>query len=401
MKLQRNDLTVIKKDGTRETFNGEKIVKAIGLSAKRVMEELSDTDNEKVVLLVLQNIRSKEIPILSMHSLVEEALDVVNPKVAKSYRDYRNYKNDYARMLSEVYSESELLIFGENRDNANSDSDLVSTKRSLVFNALEKRLYTNFFLSDEEKQADREGYIYIHDKNARRLTINCCLFDMENVLKGGFTMGNLVYNEPQTLSAAFDVMGDIILNAAAQQYGGFTIPEIDKVLGVYAEKSYTRYVLEYREIAAESGINEDVIQKAHKYALRKIERDFEQGWQGIEYKLNSVGSSRGDYPFVTVTFGLGTQRFERMCSITMLQVLTEGQGKPGHKVPVLFPKYVFLYDKALHGKGCINYDVFEAGLSCSAKTMYPDWLSLTGEGYVAEIYKNIKKLSVQWAAAHF
>lgn len=392
MKLQRNDLTVIKKDGTRETFNGEKIVKAIGLSAKRVMEELSDTDNEKVVLLVLQNIRSKEIPILSMHSLVEEALDVVNPKVAKSYRDYRNYKNDYARMLSEVYSESELLIFGENRDNANSDSDLVSTKRSLVFNALEKRLYTNFFLSDEEKQADREGYIYIHDKNARRLTINCCLFDMENVLKGGFTMGNLVYNEPQTLSAAFDVMGDIILNAAAQQYGGFTIPEIDKVLGVYAEKSYTRYVLEYREIAAESGMNEDAIQKAHKYALRKIERDFEQGWQGIEYKLNSVGSSRGDYPFVTVTFGLGTHRFERMCSIVMLQVHAEGQGKPGHKVPVLFPKYVFLYDKELHGKGCINYDVFEIGISCSAKTMYPDWLSLTGEGYVAEIYKKYKKV---------
>lgn len=64
-----------------------------------------------------------------------------------------------------------------------------------------------------------------------------------------------------------------------------------------------------------------------------------------------------------------------------------GEGKPGNKKPVLFPKLVFLYDKNLHGEGCINEDVFEAGIDCSCKTMYPDWLSLTGDGYVAEMYK--------------
>ena len=82
-------------------------------------------------------------------------------------------------------------------------------------------------------------------------------------------------------------------------------------------------------------------EKAIEYALDKVRRDFDQGWQGIEYKLNTVGSSRGDYPFVTVTLGLGTGQFEKMCNISLLEVHKGGQGKAGHKKPVLFPKIVF------------------------------------------------------------
>ena len=124
--------------------------------------------------------------------------------------------------------------------------------------------------------------------------------------------------------------------------------------------------------------------------MKKVRRDFEQGFQGIEYKLNTVGSSRGDYPFITMTFGLGTSEFEKMASLTFLKVHQEGQGKKGNKKPVLFPKLVFLYDEELHGEGKPLHDVFEAGIDCSCKTMYPDWLSLTGEGYVASMYKKYK-----------
>ena len=91
-----------------------------------------------------------------------------------------------------------------------------------------------------------------------------------------------------------------------------------------------------------------------------------------------------------MTLGLATSRFGKMASITLLQVHSEGQGKKGFKRPVLFPKIVFLYDKNLHGDGSEKYpcaDVFNAGIDCSSKTMYPDWLSLTGEGYVPEMYK--------------
>ena len=135
--------------------------------------------------------------------------------------------------------------------------------------------------------------------------------------------------------------------------------------------------------------------QANEYATEKVCRDFQQGWQGIEYKLNTVGSSRGDYPFVTMTIGLATGTFGKMASIELLNVHKEGQGKKGFKRPVLFPKIVFLYDKDLHGDGSEKYpnaDVFNAGIECSSKTMYPDWLSLTGEGYVSEMYKKYGKI---------
>ena len=104
------------------------------------------------------------------------------------------------------------------------------------------------------------------------------------------------------------------------------------------------------------------------------------------FRSNTVGSSRGDYPFITVTAGLATSRFGKMAAITMLDVRRKGQGRKGNKKPVLFPKIVFLYDENLHGPGKELEDVFEAGVFCSSKTMYPDWLSLTGKGYVPSMY---------------
>ena len=288
-------------------------------------------------------------------------------------------------MMDDVYTKSQSIRYIGDKSNANTDSALVATKRSLIFNELNKNLYQKFFMTRDERQACKDGYIYIHDQSARLDTMNCCLFDVGSVLKGGFEMGNVWYNEPKTLDTAFDVMGDIVLSTAAQQYGGFTVPEVDKILAPYAEKSYKKYVEEFLKYmdASWDGVQE----RAKQYALDKVKRDYDQGWQGIEYKLNTVGSSRGDYPFVTMTLGLGQSDFERMCSISLLNVHKEGQGKPGNKKPVLFPKIVFLFDENLHGDGKPCEDVFEAGLECSAKTMYPDWLSLSGKGYVASMYK--------------
>ena len=325
-----------------------------------------------------------------MHNIVEGALEAVNPAVAKSYRDYRNYKMDFIHMMDDVYTKSQSIRYIGDKSNANTDSALVATKRSLIFNELNKELYRKFFMTRDELQACKDGYIYIHDQSARLDTMNCCLFNVGDVLSGGFEMGNVWYNEPKTLDTAFDVMGDIILSTAAQQYGGFTVPEVDKILAPYAKKSFRKYKEEYIEYADPAW--PDVESHALRYAQQKVRRDCDQGWQGIEYKLNTVGSSRGDYPFVTVTLGLGTTEFEKMISMSLLDVHRGGQGRPGNKKPVLFPKIVFLYDEALHGPGGSCEEVFEKGVECSSKTMYPDWLSLTGEGYISSMYKKYKKV---------
>ncbi|MBR3992443.1 MAG: anaerobic ribonucleoside-triphosphate reductase, partial [Anaerotignum sp.] len=266
------------------------------------------------------------------------------------------------------------------KENSNSDSALVSTKRSLIYNQLNKELYQKFFMTTEELQACRDGYIYIHDMSARRDTMNCCLFNVKDVLTGGFEMGNLWYNEPKTLEVAFDVIGDIVLSAASQQYGGFTVPSVDLLLEPFAEKSYEKYYRRYIDLGLTARV-------ADRETMKDIQKDFDQGFQGWEYKFNTVASSRGDYPFITMTFGTGTGKFAKLASISMLNVRRKGQGKKSCKKPVLFPKLVFLYDENLHGPGKELEDVFEAGILCSSKSMYPDWLSLTGEGYVAEMYK--------------
>ena len=384
---------VVKKDGTKETFNVEKIINAVNKSAARILYTFTEDEIRFICDFAQKKAESlgKEgIDIQDMHNIVEGALDQVNPAVAKSYRDYRNYKKDFVHMMDDVYTKSQSIRYIGDKSNANTDSALVATKRSLIFNELNKELYRKFFMNRNELQACRDGYIYIHDQSARLDTMNCCLFDIGSVLSNGFEMGNVWYNEPKTLDTAFDVMGDIILSTAAQQYGGFTVPEVDKVLAPYAEKSYRKHYEEFLSYTDASW--EGAKEKAKNYAMNKVRREYDQGWQGIEYKLNTVGSSRGDYPFVTVTMGLGTEFFEKMCNISLLKVHQEGQGKPGNKKPVLFPKIVFLYDEAIHGQGCVCEDVFEAGIDCSSKTMYPDWLSLSGEGYISEMYKKYKRV---------
>ena len=379
---------VIKKDGTKEAFDVTKVTKAVNKSAYRAMVEFTESDLQFISGFVEAKVRSrttKEVPIAEMHNIVESALDNTNPLVAKSYRDYRNYKQDFVHMLDEVYKKSQSIMYIGDKENSNTDSALVSTKRSLIFNQLNKELYQKFFLTTEELQACREGYIYIHDMSARRDTMNCCLFDVAHVLKGGFEMGNIWYNEPKSLNVAFDVIGDIVLSAASQQYGGFTIPSVDLILEPYAELSYSKIVEKYLML----GLSRE---KAEEIAWKDIEYEFRQGFQGWEYIFNTVGSSRGDYPFITVTTGTGTGRFAKMASKVMFDVRRGGQGKEGFKKPVLFPKIVFLYDNELHGPGKSCEDVFEAGILCSSKTMYPDWLSLTGEGYVASMYKQYGKI---------
>jgi len=382
--VKTKEIMIVKRNGNLEKFDSKRIKKAVNASAERVMVELTEEALDEVIEIVKRQIKTQTTnpTVEQVHSCVEMALEQVNPLVAKSYREYRDYKKDIIHILDEVYKKTQVITYIGDKDCANMDSALVTTQRCLIYNSLNKELYKKFFLTSSEIEACKDGYIYIHDMSARRDTMNCCLFDMARVLKDGFEMSNIWYTEPKSLQAAFAVMGDVIINTTAMQYGGFTVPEVDTTLASYAKKSFDKYVEEYLEIKGKKYKEE-----AEEYAYKKVERDCEQGYQGIEYKLNTVSSSRGDYPFVTFTFGIDTNPFARMITKTMLNVHKEGQGKKGFKKPTLFPKLVFLYDKKLHGEKGKLRDSFLAAISCSEKTMYPDYLSLTGEGYVPEMYK--------------
>ena len=160
---------VIKKDGTKEDFNIQKIVRAVNKSASRIMYDFKKDEIEFLCEYAEEKANSlekEEISIQDMHNIVEGALEKVNPAVAKSYRDYRNYKHDFIHMMDEVYTKSQSIRYIGDKSNANTDSALVATKRSLIFNELNKELYRKFFMTRNELQACKDGYIYIHDQSA-------------------------------------------------------------------------------------------------------------------------------------------------------------------------------------------------------------------------------------------
>ena len=151
--MPEKEVKMIKKDGTREEFNVQKVIDAVGKSAYRALTKFTEEEKEYICAKVVERVNeldTDEIPIPIMHNIVESALEEVKPIVAKSYRDYRNYKQDFVRMLDDVYKKSQSIMYIGDKENANTDSALVSTKRSLIFNQLNKELYQKFFMTTEE-----------------------------------------------------------------------------------------------------------------------------------------------------------------------------------------------------------------------------------------------------------
>ena len=365
-------MKVINKSGCINEWNNEKIVTAINKAASRV--DCSITHNQAITIanackkVAGKYLKDNCISSAKLHEIVISQLVHHNFNlIASAYQEYRDYKNTYAKSWEQLKEDADQIIFLGDRENANFDSSLVSTKGSLVKGALTKELYKQFYLSKTEKFLTKRGDIYIHDLRDMIFgSVNCCLFDIGNILKGGFKMSGINYTEPKTVLSALQVIGDITLVATAQQFGGFTLPELDKVLLPYVIKSYDRYLIDY----------DNNTEKAKASTIRELE----QGFQALELKLNTVPSSRGDFAFTTITFGQWNQETETnrywlsMIGSTLLKVRQKGYDG----VPVVFPKLVYLYDKNLIDTDPYAADLFNEAIKCSSKCMYPDYLSLTG-----------------------
>ncbi len=360
--------------------------KLIKIAANRVLYDIRDEEIEKINEDFFEGLKTKG---KNMFTSIEWRAEL--SLAMKDYKEVLSaflsaHKGENANYFEEICDELNKIEKAGDKSNGSVDSSLCSSKRALIVDAVEKVIYRNYHLTDEQKEAYNAGYIYIHDMGHRRDSINCCLFDMENVLNGGFEMGEMWYEEPKTLAEAFDVIGSVALNGAAQIYGGFTIPQIDEILVKYAKKSRELYISNYKKY----GVDDSV---ADKMADDMIEEDFKNGFFSLEEKFNSIISPRGDYPFITITFGIGRDKYAQMATKAALNVRKTGHGTEGHKKPVLFPKLVFLFDEKLHKKGGELYSLFMSAIECSSKVMYPEYLSLTGEkGIVSHVYKKYGKV---------
>lgn len=379
-------MKIIKKDGTVEGWNGEKIKEAVYKAAARVNQYVEpDVLNKLVEKVHSCLIIDRDAPTKDLHKEVIHYLKYFGlTDVANSYQEYRDYKNTYAKSFEKVKDEADNVLLLGDRENANFDSSLVSTKGSLIKGYLTKELYRQFYLSKEEKELTKRGDIYIHDMRDMLMgSVNCCLFDIGNVLRGGFSMSNVDYTEPTSVLSALQVIGDITLVATAQQFGGFTLAEIDKVLLPYAKKTYDNAFKKYFE---QCNMEYD---ESCAMAMGDLRRELEQGFQSLELKLNTVPCSRGDFAFTTLTFGTWDIMMDdldrdimRMIGETILKTRMRGHGGK----QVVFPKLVFLYDENKINEDEDHKELFELAVKCSSKCMYPDYLSLN-HGKAADIYK--------------
>lgn len=379
-------MKIIKKDGTVEGWNGEKIKEAVYKAAARVNQYVESDILDKLVekvhscLIIDRDAPTKDLHKEVIHYLRYFGLD----DIANSYQEYRDYKNTYAKSFEKVKDEADNVLLLGDRENANFDSSLVSTKGSLIKGYLTKELYRQFYLSKEEKELTKRGDIYIHDMRDMLMgSVNCCLFDIGNVLRGGFSMSNVDYTEPTSVLSALQVIGDITLVATAQQFGGFTLAEIDKVLLPYAKKTYDNAFKKYSE---QCNMEYD---ESCAMAIDDLKRELEQGFQSLELKLNTVPCSRGDFAFTTLTFGTWDimmddldQDIMKLIGEVILKTRMKGHGGK----QVVFPKLVFLYDEDKIKEDEDHKELFELAVQCSSKCMYPDYLSLN-HGKVADIYK--------------
>lgn len=212
---------VIKKDGTKENFNQNKIIAAIKKSADRIGAKLTDSQISEVVNYVRSFIsEARDVSVLQIHELVENALARVSNDVALSYSGYRNWKKEMAEMMAHVVDNVNKSMEERDRDNSNNNSILFSSRRTNVSNILLTEMFEKYFLTSDERQATKDGYIYVHDKSNRLIgTHNCCVIKAEDIMEGGFNINGYFCKEPKNIGNAVGVMGDIIVTAASAQYG--------------------------------------------------------------------------------------------------------------------------------------------------------------------------------------
>lgn len=253
-------------------------------------------------------------------------------------------------------------------ENANKDSQTFTTMRDLTAGVVSKSYALHHLLPKHIAQAHKSGDIHFHDLDYHPFQplTNCCLIDIEGMLKEGFEIGNAEVESPKSIQTATAQIVQIIANVSSSQYGGCTVDRIDEVLSKYAQLNAKRHL----EIGQQF-VHQDQLDD---YVIMQTTKDINDAMQSLEYEINTLYTSNGQTPFVTLGFGLGTDTYSRMIQKAILKTRIKGLG---HKhVTAIFPKLVFSIKKGVNfAPNDINYDIKHLALECSTKRMYPDILN--------------------------
>lgn len=373
-------MIVIKRDGQEVNYNRSKIIVAIGKANEEVPEEerISDQEIEEIVSYV-ETRKRKRILVEDIQDIIEQKLMALGKfDLAKRYIVYR-YTRELVRCANTTDDSILSLIKNSNKEvmeeNSNKNATAASTQRDLIAGEVSKDLTKRLLLPEKIAKAHEEGILHFHDADYFVQPIfNCCLINIQDMLDNGTVMNGKLIESPKSFQVACTVMTQIISAVASSQYGGQSVDL--KHLGKYLRKSHDKYEKAYRAHFGDE-FDDDTIEKLVQDRLKD---ELKSGVQTIQYQINTLMTTNGQSPFVTLFLNLdeNNEYIEENAMIVeeILRQRLEGiKNEKGVYVTPAFPKLIYVLDENNCLKGG-KYDyITKLAVKCSAKRMYPDYIS--------------------------
>ena len=373
-------MIVIKRDGQEVNYNRSKIIVAIGKANEEVPEEerVSDEEIEEIVSYV-ETRKRKRILVEDIQDIIEQKLMALGKyDLAKRYIVYR-YTRELVRRANTTDDSILSLIKNSNKEvmeeNSNKNATAASTQRDLIAGEVSKDLTKRLLLPEKIAKAHEDGILHFHDADYFVQPIfNCCLINIQDMLDNGTVMNGKLIESPKSFQVACTVMTQIISAVASSQYGGQSVDL--KHLGKYLRKSHDKYEKAYRAHFGDEFDDETI----EKLVQDRLKDELKSGVQTIQYQINTLMTTNGQSPFVTLFLNLDEKNeyIEENAMIVeeILRQRLEGiKNEKGVYVTPAFPKLIYVLDENNCLKGG-KYDyITKLAVKCSAKRMYPDYIS--------------------------
>ncbi len=371
-------MKVIKRDGHMVDYCPEKIEAAIEKANLEVEEEEQASSVQiKNIIKYIEKLGKKRILVEDIQDIIEMKLMAIGKyELAKKYITYR-YTRELVRRSNTTDLAIKELIDGENEywntENSNKNSKVVTTQRDYLAGITSTDITRRFLLPEDIVRAHDEGIIHFHDADyfAQNALHNCDLINLEDMLQNGTTINGVMIEKPHRFLTAMTIATQLITAVSSSQYGGATITLTH--LAPFVRDSYNRYIEKY---------SKRKLSKANieKFAKEDLQKEIVDGVQTFQYQINSMTTTNGQAPFLSVCMYLGeTEEYKEELAMIIEEVLKqriEGmKNEKGVYITPAFPKLLYILEEDNIHKDSKYYYLTELAAKCTAKRMVPDYIS--------------------------
>ena len=378
---------VIKRDGSLASFDKEKIIIAI----EKAMHSSTGVYTAGLALQIANEIEAYAQKIdrnMTIYAIEEQVyyklLENNNPATARAYENYKavqafkRVENTTDKDVFGLLNKSNIAVLDEN---SNKDASIVSTQRDLIAGEVSKDIARRKLIPTDIVQAHDSGAIHFHDMDyIIQPMFNCCLVNLEDMLTNGTVINGKRIDTPKSFQVACTVTTQIIAQVASGQYGGQSINGIDRILAPYVRKSYEKYLdLTLQEQVEVYGMEPDVT-KAEEIAWNRTKKEVKDGIQTIQYQINTLMTTNGQAPFVTLFMHFDPRsELAKEAALIDEEILKQRiQGIKNESdvyITPAFPKLIYVLDEHNVHPTSEYYYLTELAAQCTAKRMYPDYIS--------------------------